>query len=173
MKRIIIIVVLFFFYFFSFGQSDTLFKMQQKGFLFLSNYNYLYDCDGCEVRSLGFHDFFFPSDCINTKCFLDSNMNFIFKNGIRVDFINNRKSLKSKADIYSCIDSSKCYLYDRFYVLPVIVDYKIFEDYEPFVCRQNYFELQVVGGSKLRFEYLHKAIKPIRIIPTVITGKSK
>lgn len=173
MKRIVISIALFLFCSYCFGQTDTLIKKQQKGFLFLTNYNYQYDCDGCEVRSLGFHDFFFPSDCVNAKCFLDSNINILFKNGIRVDFINNRKSLKSKASVFSCIDTSKCYLYDQFYIIPVVVDYKIFEDYEPFVCRRNYFELQVINGSKLRFEYLHKAIKPLRITPTLIAGKTK
>ena len=164
---------MFLFCSYCYGQTDTLIKKHQKGFLFLTNHNYQYDWEGAEIRKLGFHDFFFPSECIDTRCFLDSNINLLFKNGIRVDYINNRKQLKNKATVVSCIDTSYCYEYDRFYVIPVVVDYKIFEDYEPFVCRRNYFELQVKNGSRLRFEYLHKAIKPLRIIPTGVAVKKK
>jgi hypothetical protein len=151
-----------------FGQNDTTIVKKQKGFLFLSEYNYLYDYDGGHIRPLGFHDFFFPSDCINVKCFLDSNINIVFRKGLRIDSISkNRKLLKGKASLFLSIDTSGCYRYDKFYVIPVEIDYLLFEDYEPYVCRRNYFELQVKNGSKLRFEYLHKAILPRRIIPTL------
>ena len=174
MKKIIIFNTAFFFCCCCcFAQADTLIMKQQKGFLFLTNYNYQYDCNGCEVRSLGFHDFFSPSDCINPKCFLDSNMTTVFKNGLRVEFIKNRKPLKDKAAVFACIDTSRCYSFDRFYIIPVTIDYKIFSDYAPYVCRRNYYELEVVKGGRFRFEYLHQAIKPFQINPTQNAVKKK
>jgi hypothetical protein len=146
------------------GQNDTSIVKKQKGFLFLSAYNYMYDYDGGHIKPLGFHDFFYPSSCIDIKCILDSNVNFIFKNGIRVDFFKSRKGIKLKGSSINCIDTSKCYGYNNFYVIPVELDYKLFEDYEPYICRRNFYEIQVASGSKLRFEYLHMAILPIKIV---------
>ncbi len=146
-----------------FSQTDTVFKKQQRGFLFLSDYNYLYDYNGTHRRPLGFHDFFYPVKDFNTKLLEDTNVNIGFKNGMRVDFIENRSQLKIKAKSFECIDTSHCYEFRKFYVIPVIIDYSSFEDYEPFVCRRNFYEVQVINGSRLRFEYMHKAIRLIKI----------
>lgn len=146
-----------------FSQTDTVFKKQQIGFLFLSDYNYLYDYDGIGPRPLGFHDFFYPAKDFNAKLLEDSNVIIVFKNGVRVDFIENRKQLKIKAKSFECIDTSHCYEFGKFYVVPVIIDYDFFEDNHPFVCRRNFYELQVTNGSRLRFEYMHKAIRLIKV----------
>ena len=160
----VLIVILLFIYVNGFAQTDTILIRKQRGFLFLSNNNYLYDYGGSHSRPLGFHDFFFPINCLNVNCFSDSNMSIIYKRGLRIDLVGDkRKLLKKRAAAYSCIDTSNCYEFDKFYVIPVTIDYKMFEDYEPFVCRRNYFELRVKDGCNLRFEYLHKAINPVVI----------
>lgn len=156
----------------SFAQ-DTVIVKKQKGFLFLTDYNYQYDWDSSEIRPLGFHDFFYPVKNFDNSLLCDSNINVLFKNGVRVDFINNRKPLKEKAMSFTGKDTSNCYQFNKFYILQVEIEYKIFEDYEPYVCRRNSYELQIVNGSKLRFEYLHKAIKPLRITPKGVIGKVK
>ncbi len=145
--------------------QDTTLIEKQKGFLFLTSYNYQYDWKGGESKPLGFHDFFYPVSDFHSKIMLDSNLKIEFKNGVRVDFINGRDLLKNKARVIPCSDTSKCYEFYRFFVLPVLIDYKISEDYEPYVCRRNFYELQVDNGAVLRFEYLHKAIVPIKITP--------
>ena len=144
-------------------QTDTLIQKQKRGLLFLSKNNFQYDWkDGeKEMRSLGFHDFFFPCEEFDLKCLLDSNLEVLFKNGYRVDFIRDRRILKNKAKMFPCMDSSRCYLFDEFYILSATMTYRQYVDYEPFVCRRNYFELKVINGSKLRFEYQHQAIEPI------------
>ena len=151
---------------------DTVEVLKQKGFLFLTNYNYRYDWVGGESRPLGFHDFFYPIKDFDTKILNDSNIQIVFKNGLRVDFINDRKTLKAKAKLFNCFDSSHCYEFYRFYIIPVEIDYKLYEDNWPFICRRNYYELQVERGSSIRFEYLHKAILLTRI-KTASENKNK
>ena len=168
--KYILVLAIFFISKHGFGQ-DTVITKKQKGFLFLSNYNYIYDWVGGESRPLGFHDFFFPIENFNPKLISDSNIQIVFKNGLRVDFINDRKLAKAKAKIIQCKDTSNCYKYNRFYIIPVLVDYKLFHDYEPYICDRDYYEIDVISGSKLRFEYLHKAIKPIKITPLIETRK--
>lgn len=143
--------------------QDTLKVTKQQGFLFLSEHNYMYDKSTHEIKLLGFHDFFFPSLFFDKKCILDSNLNITFKNGLRVDFFNGRNGIKSRSQPIPGLDTSNCYKYDKFYVIPVLIDYKIFGDYEPFVCRRPYYAVKVKNGSSLRFEYLHKAISITRI----------
>ncbi len=156
------------------GQTDTSLVKKQKGFLFLSKHNYLYDYDGSEVKEVGFFDFFYPSEQFDQKCLLDSNKSIWFRNGIRVEFFKTRQQLKKKATIYNCVDTSKCYMFEAFYIVPVTIDYKIYPDYEPFLCRRNYYELQVKGGSNLKFEYINKAISIVGISETKpLPSKSK
>jgi len=163
MKNLIILSLLVIISISCFSQPDTVFKKQQRGFLFLSYYNYLYDYDGGHRRPLGFHDFFYPVKDFNEQLLKDNNVNIVFKNGMRVDFIENRSRLKIKAKNFECIDTSHCYEFGKFYVIPVLIDYALFEDYEPFVCRRNFYEVQVTNGSRLRFEYTHKAIRLIKV----------
>ena len=155
----------------AFSQTDTVIVKKQKGFLFISDYNYQYDYDGSHMRPLGFHDFFFPSNCLNISCFLDSNKAITFKNGLRVDFIMGRSGIKTSSMEVHCTDTSDCYKYKKFYIVPVAIDYKLFEDYEPYVCYRNYYQIQIEKGSFMRFEYLHKAILPIRL--EVLQGAKK
>ncbi len=163
MKILVLAIACLSFSSISYSQTDTIRRRQQKGLLFLTKYNYQYDSEGTHIRPLGFHDFYYPTSCLDVKCILDSNLNIVFKNGIRIKFINGRYGIKTQSFSINCIDSSQCYQYSSFYIVPVTMDYKMFEDYEPYVCDRNYYELQVVGGSRLRFEYLHKALIPINI----------
>ncbi|MFI5128417.1 MAG: hypothetical protein ACHQFX_00435 [Chitinophagales bacterium] len=145
------------------AQEDTTLVKKQKGFLFLSSYNYLYDYDGVHARPVGFHDFFYPVNYFNLRMLEDSNISIVFKNGIRVNFLNNRNQLKAKAKKMQCADTSHCYEYDKFYIIPVVIDYKYFSDNWPLICGRNFYEVQVPKGSKARFEYLHKALMPMNI----------
>ncbi|GEM_PF-1577760 len=165
MKKILFIVTLLVrLVIVSYGQSDTNVVKEQKGFLFLTNYNYQYDWIGqTEIRPLGFHDFFFPVSNFDSTWFAEPNMTIAFKNGLRVDYIHNRLPLKEAAHLYQGKDTSDCYEYEQFYVIPVTISYKQFKDYEPFVCRRNYFDIQVKEGASLHFEYQHQVIKPISI----------
>lgn len=159
--------------FFATAQSDTSIVKEQKGFLFLTNYNYQYDWIGqTEIRPLGFHDFFFPVSNFDSTWFAEPNIDIAFKNGLRVDYINNRLSLKQVAHLYKGKDASNCYEYDQFYVIPVTITYKQFKDYEPLVCSHNYFDIQIMNGASLHFEYQHQAIKPIGIKPLVSKKKA-
>lgn len=155
-----------------YGQNDTVIIKEQKGLLFLTNYNYLYDYKGESARLLGFHDFFFPVSNFDSTWFTEPNMNIAFKNGLRVDSIKNRQPLKDAAFLYQGKDTSDCYEYEQFYIIPVLISYKVYSDNWPFVCRRNYFDIQVTNGASLHFEYQHQAIKPISIKPLVSKKKT-
>ncbi len=122
----------------------------------------MYDYDGIPPRSLGFHDFFFPTDTVNFHLLTSKDTTINIKDGLRVDYFSLREQYKYGATAIACKDTSHCYYFPKFYVIPVIIDYKKFEDYEPFECRRNYFELEV-GKGNLRFDYLHKGIIITRI----------
>lgn len=151
----------------SFAQVDTTVLNQQKGFLFLSDYNYLYDYKGGEIKNLGFHDFFYPADAFDVKCLLDSNKSITFKNGVRVDFFSKRKYLKTQAKSFACDDTTGCYRFKNFYIIPVTINYKLYEDYEPFICQKNFYELKILGRSQLKFTYQHKAISITRVLENI------
>lgn len=141
-------------------------QKEYNGWLFLSNENFQYDWkEGVsEIRNLGFHDFFFPVNELPLKSVLDSNISIILKNGIRIDYLNNRGDLKSKAQKVNCKDTSGCYRFKEFYLLPVSIRSTATADYEPFVCNRNYFELKVLNGCNLRFEYQHAVFMKIDTI---------
>lgn len=140
------------------SQVDTLRVINQHGFLLLSHYNFQYDeKEGSEMNPLGFHDFFFPSEKFDLGCLLDSNKSILFKNGIRLDFYDKRQIVKKKATLIRCRDTSFCYPFKDICIIPVSIDYRIFEDYWPFECDRNYFDLKIMNGADLRFQYLHKA----------------
>jgi hypothetical protein len=154
----------------TFAQTDTILNKKQKGFLFLSGYCLNYDVNESEVKSYGFSDYFFPSEAFDKNCFLDSNKNISFKNGVRVDFFKSRNQLKTKATKFTS-KYNDCYSYDSFYVLPVIIDYKLFDDTWPLDCRSELFEINVVNGSQLIFYHQRKAIIPTKIIVSLIAKK--
>jgi hypothetical protein len=164
MKRLTCITIFLILSFNCFSQ-DSIIVIQKKGFLFLSKYTYSENNKyPGEIKDLGFNDFFFPANLFSEKLFADSNLFISFKNGIRIEEMPNRNEIKKAAVKVYGTDSSLCYKNDIFYIVPVIVEGKIytynFED-----CRRNYFELQIKNGSKVRFEYLQKAILPRRITP--------
>ncbi|WP_343703077.1 hypothetical protein [Chitinophaga sp.] len=165
MRFFISISILFFYAEKCFSQKDTLIR-EEFGILFLSAHNYMYDYDGTanEVKLLGFHDFFYPfaSDALDKV--LNPVPNLQLRNGRRVEYFDQRSFLKQKATEVNCIDTSRCYLYDSFYVLPVIIYYKEFSDYEPVLCGKNKYSLMMTKKQRaINFEYLPKAIQVIKI----------
>ena len=158
MRAIIIYSVCILLTFKGFAQTDTIVENDVKGFLFLSNYHGQYDFKGGEVNPLGFHDFFFPVKKFHTSWFSEENMALEFKNGLRVEFIDKRNLLKEIASIYKGKDSSQCYYFNQFYVVPVMISYKKFNDNWPVECDRTYFDFKVENGPAVHFEYLRKAI---------------
>jgi len=152
--------------------QDTLLVKASKGFLFLSAYHYMYDYDGGHMRPTGFYDYFFPAENFDIKSLSDSNRNIIFKNGIRVDFFQGRRSLKKRAVPIPAIDTSYCYRYERFYVMEVKIDYKVADDNYPLLCLKPSLEMQISGGSEVRFEFIKKVMSISRI-ETTSTAKKK
>lgn len=139
----------------SFGQSDTTFQRQQKGFLFLSAHNYLYDYNGEEIKTLGFHDFFFP--LVDYDSVVRSRNLVVIGDGIRLDYFKERQVLKSKAQKRYGKDTAGCYRFDSFYVLPVVVDLKAFKDYEPPICKKRYYIVKTKEGKEIWFAYFPTA----------------
>ena len=144
----------------------------KKGFLFLSAYHYLYDYDGGHIRYTGFYDYFFPAENFDIKCLSDSNQHVAFKNGIRVNFFQGRPSLKKRATPILCSDTSSCYKYQKFYIMEVKIDYKVTNDNYPLLCFNPFVEMQVSGGSTVRFEFIRKVMS-IKRIETNSTVKKK
>lgn len=156
-----------------FAQDTTVLK-KQKGFLFLSSQHYMYDWPNGDEMRTGFSDYFFPSENFDKNCFLDSNKSISFKNGVRVEFFKSRNQLKSKSIKLNCTNNG-CYFYDSFYVIPVVIDYKLFKDDWPLDCRSEFFDIDVIKGSKLRFYHERRAIAPTKVtaILPVDNRKSK
>lgn len=142
------------------AQIDTVSVIKKQGFLFLSAYNYMYNYDATrtEIKLLGFHDFFYASDTLSLNALEGFKRVHLLKNGLRVDFFEERQLLKEKAEIVTCIDTSGCYSFDKFFIIPVIISYKQYKDYEPAVCHQPFYELVVYDKQSIRFEYLSQAI---------------
>lgn len=82
---------------------------------------------------------------------------------MRVERFNQRSKLKSLAAELPCYDSSYCYYFDKFYLVPVIVTYKVYRDYWPFLCRRNFYELKLSDSGIVKFEYERKLITVIKI----------
>lgn len=141
-----------------FSQTDTAIVRNQSGFLFLSSYNYKYDEPLGHMKPIGFPDFFFPTSSFSSEVFSDSNVTINFKNGVRVEFLNNRNLLKSKATLFNCDDDNACYSYTNFYILPVSIAYKIYEDNWPLNCKSGFFYLKINGVNEVKFNFSHKAI---------------
>jgi hypothetical protein len=170
MKKIIKLILVTLSSLNTFAQPDTTLNKKQKGFLFLSSYSLNYDHTESEIKSYGFSDYFFSSENFDKNCFLDSSKSISFKNGVRVEFFKNRNQLKTKALKFDC-KNNQCYFYDSFYVVPVILDYKLFEDTWPIDCRSEFFDINIDNGSQLRFYHQRKAIIPTKIIVSMTTKK--
>src|SRR5215204_3416958 len=81
-----------------FSQTDTMIVKDQKGFLFLSAHNYMYDYQpGDHMRPLGFHDFFFPSDTINFNALSKIDTSINIREGLRVEYFSLRQQYKFKS----------------------------------------------------------------------------
>jgi hypothetical protein len=142
-----------------FSQTDTLIR-EQRGILFLSAHNYMYDYNGAanEVKLLGFHDFFYPSTDLTVKGIVNTSKSLCINNGVRVDYFDLRPSLKKRAVSIDCLDTTKCYRYDKFYLVPVFIKYKEFTDYEPSICGKYQYDLLVCGNHSVKFKYSQRAI---------------
>ncbi|MDR6568830.1 hypothetical protein [Chitinophaga ginsengisegetis] len=142
------------------AQIDTVVVKKQQGFLFLSAYNYMYDYDGTrnEIKLLGFHDFFYPSDTLGLNKLEGPKGIHVLKNGQRVDFFDKRQLFKEKAKVVACLDTSGCYSFKKFFIVPVIISYKQYKDYEPAICHKPFYELVINKEQSIRFEYLPQAI---------------
>ena len=172
MRKIIIHILLLFVCLDGLAQPDTVIVKKQKGFLFLTGYNLNYDSNYSHVRSWGFSDYFFPSENFDKNCLLDSNKNISFKNGVRVEIFKTRNQLRNKATKFNSTYKD-CYSYDSFYIVPVIVDYKMVDDSWPLDCRSDFFDIDVVEGSKLRFYHQRKVMIPTKITATLPTVKKE
>lgn len=51
-----------------------------------------------------------------------------------------------------------CYKYDSLFVVPVVMDFKEYEDNWPPVCENNTYQIQVIDGSNLDFVILPKVM---------------
>lgn len=159
MKFYISLVNLLFIVNYCFSQTDTLTR-EQRGILFLSAHNYMYDYDGAanEVKLLGFHDFFYPSADKAAKEIANGSKNLCLNNGVRVDYFYLRPSLKKSAISINCLDTTKCYRYNKFYLVPVVIKYKEYIDSEPGICGKHQYDLIVSGSHTVRFKYNSRAI---------------
>lgn len=153
MREIGIIIILIFFSGTVLGQNPKGVN-KQKGFLFISAYNYRYDWNGEHTRPLGFHDFFFPGQNFVTSSKIKTT---IFTDGIRVDSIPQRFYVKNKSLKVFGIDTSQCYKYDSFYVVPVQISYREIEEYKPLVCLKVSFLIQQ-GPIQRIIEYDKRAM---------------
>lgn len=165
MKFLVSIFILFFCVGKCFSQKDTLIR-KERGILFLSAHNYMYDYDGAanEIKLLGFHDFFYPFAGDRLGKIVNPVKDLQLRNGRRIEYFDQRPFLKQKATQVKCIDTSMCYRYDSFYVLPVIIYYKEFSDYEPALCGKNKYSLMIAEKQHIiSFEYLPRAIQVIKI----------
>jgi hypothetical protein len=144
------------------SQTDTVVVKNQKGFLFLSFENGRFDYNGGHWRPIGFEDYFFPGSSVGKEMFIDSNITVNFMNGVRVNFIASRNTLKKKAILLNCSDTSKCYPFKKFYIVPVTTSYKEFKDIWPLACKRDSFALRISNGSKVRFKYRHRAMAVIK-----------
>jgi hypothetical protein len=157
MFKIVIIGLFLFFATTCFAQTDTVLRKGQKGYVFICQYNYLYDYSGGHWRPVGFHDYFFPSDKSDMTQFLDSTKTLTFSNGIRIDFFPGRYYFKKHATTFF-VRSNDCYYNDTLYIVPVIMDFKEYQDNWPPVCEKNTYQIQVIGGSNLNFAVSSKAM---------------
>lgn len=166
MKAVIFVILYFLQICSAFGQHDTQVTKSQKGYLFLSSQHYMYDWpNGDEIRT-GFHDYFFPIDSFNMKSFIDSSKTFVLNKGLRVEFFKSRNQLKKSATKFNCKDTSGCYAYDKFYIIPIEIDFKVFFDNWPPACRKEYFNIEIRNGAKVILFHQQKAIQILKIKET-------
>ncbi|WP_343745790.1 hypothetical protein [Chitinophaga sp.] len=82
----------------------------------------------------------------------------VLKNGLRVDFFDKRQAIKKEAIEIFCSDTTGCYGFKIFYIIPVVVTYKQYKDFEPLICNRPVYELLIDNRHPVRFEYLSQAI---------------
>lgn len=119
---------------------------------------YDYDATSSEIKTLGFHDFFFPLNVSNIDLLKGLRNIDMLNNGLRVDFFERRQIVRKNAETVTCLDTSKCYAFGNFYIIPVVVSYKQFKDYEPIICGKSFYELLIYDKQLIRFMYTPQAI---------------
>ena len=87
------------------------------------------------------------------------------KNKRKAPTFSGRNRLKAMATEIECSDTSNCYPFQKFYLIPVIITYKLSEDYWPFLCKRNFYELKMSNSGLVRFQYDHQLITIITIRP--------
>jgi hypothetical protein len=55
-------------------------------------------------------------------------------------------------------DTSQCYPYHDFFIIPVTITYQVFKDNWPLSCKREFFDLKIVKGGSVRYIYAHKAM---------------
>lgn len=168
MKRNIFIIVILASCINSFAQTDTTIKKSVRGFVFIPSYHSDYDYKKCCPGEIipGYNDYFFPISNPNIKLLTDSNIELAFKNCIRIEKNNFHEKIKEQATRFRSIDTTwntHWYYLDTFYIVPVIIDYKVFKDDFPKMMSQDSFEMQVTGGAKIFFYPKREAMIPIKI----------
>jgi len=85
---------------------------------------------------------------------------------VRLDFFEERETLKSKAQKVFGKDTAGCYGFDSFYVLPVIVNFKEYKDYEPSICKKRFYIIKT-EGKEVWFAYFPTAatITKVTVLP--------
>jgi len=157
MFRVLIIVVFQLLANCAFSQSDTVTKKLQKGFVFISDYNFLYDYSGGHWRPVGFHDYFFPTDDNNIEQLMDSNKTFSFTDGRHIQFFPERFYYKKIAKQLP-VEPTDCYIERKLYVVPVVMEFKEYKDNWPPACETNSYRLKIVGGGASVLKYLPKLL---------------
>lgn len=166
----------------SFSQDSVKTKKTQEGFVFISEYNFLYNQPSGHMRPVDFHDYFFPTNDSNIEQLLDSNKTFSFKDGRRIQFFPQRFYYKKIAK-QLIIEPTDCYIERKLYVVPVVLEFEEYKDNWPRICKTNSYHLKVVGGGSLSFELSPKAVdvrstkeqvkRKVNKLPTTSASKNK
>lgn len=150
----------------SFSQSDTIIKKRVRGIIFMPAYHSAYDECCPSETSIGYNDYFFPIKSACSKIFEDSIIDINIRSCSRIVTNDFRKIIKKQATELFVIDTAldvQWYIMNSFFIIPVEMDYKLFEDDFPKMLAKDDFKLHVKNGSRVRFIPNKKAIMPIRI----------
>ena|ERR1700748_820472 len=162
--------------------QDTATYKAVSGFVFIPAFHSFYDKGYVGEMRPGYEDFFIPLNSPSIINLRDSNVEFLFKNCIRIErnnFHNNLKKQATQLTVIDTISATSWYGLGTFYIVPVIIDYKVIKDDFPKMMSQDSFILQIKGGSKITFVPKNtpnrEVMLPIKItvLPEVIKQKKK
>lgn len=136
MKAILLIIGLFT-WVSAWSQQTSPIRIEQKGWLFLSDTNFVYNRieSGDVVLQPTFPDLFFP--CKDGCKFSVSNLilfNMKKEAGIILPYFSNRDSLLSSAIEIPCYDSSGCYPFKKIFIIPVKINYILYSQKTIEIC---------------------------------------